>query len=38
VTNVFSVDVEDYFHANVFSAAAPSSSWDRLESRVVESV
>ena len=35
MTNVFSVDVEDYFHANVFSAAAPSSSWDRLESRVV---
>jgi polysaccharide deacetylase family protein (PEP-CTERM system associated) len=29
------IDVEDYFHANALSAAAPVSSWASLESRVV---
>jgi polysaccharide deacetylase family protein (PEP-CTERM system associated) len=29
------IDVEDYFHANALSAAAPVSSWSSLESRVV---
>ncbi len=30
----FSVDVEEYFHANALEAAAPRAQWDRLPSRV----
>lgn len=33
--NVFSVDVEDYFHAEAFSDIVPRSQWDSYESRVV---
>ena len=29
------IDVEDYFHANALSAAAPVASWQSFESRVV---
>lgn len=32
--NVFSVDVEDYFHAEAFSDIAPRSQWESYESRV----
>lgn len=33
--NALTVDVEDWFHANALSAAAPRERWDGLESRVV---
>jgi polysaccharide deacetylase family protein (PEP-CTERM system associated) len=33
--NVFSVDVEDYFHAESFSDIAPRAKWDSYECRVV---
>lgn len=32
--NAMTVDVEDYFHVSAFSTIAPSTSWDRYESRV----
>jgi len=32
--NVFSVDVEDYFHAESFSDIVPRAQWDSYESRV----
>jgi len=35
VTNVMSVDVEDYFHVSVFDGIVPRSQWDDMESRVV---
>jgi polysaccharide deacetylase family protein (PEP-CTERM system associated) len=35
IVNAMTIDVEDYFHANALSAAAPASSWPSLESRVV---
>ena len=35
IVNAMTIDVEDYFHANALSAAAPVSSWPSLESRVV---
>src|SRR5262245_22054597 len=34
VVNALSVDVEDYFHAEALTAAAPRDSWDSFESRV----
>jgi len=34
VTNVLSVDVEDYFHAEIFSDTVPRSSWESYPSRV----
>jgi polysaccharide deacetylase family protein (PEP-CTERM system associated) len=33
--NVFSVDVEDYFHAEAFSDIVERSKWDSYQSRVV---
>jgi polysaccharide deacetylase family protein (PEP-CTERM system associated) len=33
--NVVSVDVEDYFHAEIFSRVVQSSEWDRYPTRVV---
>jgi len=33
-TNVLTVDVEEYFHANAMDAAVDPSSWDRLPRRV----
>jgi polysaccharide deacetylase family protein (PEP-CTERM system associated) len=33
--NVFSVDVEDYFHAETFSGIVERSQWESYESRVV---
>jgi hypothetical protein len=35
--HVFSVDVEEFFHAHALERAAPRSQWDALPSRVVES-
>jgi polysaccharide deacetylase family protein (PEP-CTERM system associated) len=35
VVNAMTVDVEDYFHVSAFERSVPRSSWDRLESRVV---
>jgi polysaccharide deacetylase family protein (PEP-CTERM system associated) len=32
--NALTFDVEDYYHVSAFRSAAPSSSWDRYESRV----
>ena len=34
VTNVFSVDVEDYFHVEAFSDIVPRERWDRYPLRV----
>lgn len=34
LTNVVSVDVEDYFHAEIFSDAVQRSDWDRFPTRV----
>ena len=34
--NAFSIDVEDYFHVSAFESLVDRSSWDSLESRVVE--
>lgn len=34
VVNAMSVDVEDYFHANALSAAAPRGAWESFPSRV----
>jgi polysaccharide deacetylase family protein (PEP-CTERM system associated) len=34
VLNAMTVDVEDYFHASALAAAAPSTQWTSLESRV----
>jgi hypothetical protein len=31
--NVVSVDVEDYFHAEVFSSVVDRSQWDQYASR-----
>lgn len=36
ITNVFSVDVEDYFHVAAFSKVVSRSDWDSYESRVVK--
>jgi polysaccharide deacetylase family protein (PEP-CTERM system associated) len=33
-TNVVSVDVEDYFHAEIFSGVVQRSDWDRYPTRV----
>ena len=35
VVNAMTVDVEDYFHVSAFERSVPRSSWDGLESRVV---
>jgi polysaccharide deacetylase family protein (PEP-CTERM system associated) len=35
IVNAMTIDVEDYFHANALSSAAPVSSWPSHESRVV---
>jgi hypothetical protein len=34
VTNVFSVDVEDYFHVEAFSDIVPRERWDSYPLRV----
>ena len=34
ITNVMTVDVEDYFHVSVFDGVVPRSRWATLESRV----
>jgi polysaccharide deacetylase family protein (PEP-CTERM system associated) len=34
VTNVMTIDVEDYFHVSVFDGVVPRSRWESLESRV----
>ena len=36
-THIFTVDVEEYFHAHALASAAPLSRWHTLESRVVDS-
>jgi polysaccharide deacetylase family protein (PEP-CTERM system associated) len=35
VTNVMTIDVEDYFQVSAFESAVPKEHWDRFESRVV---
>jgi polysaccharide deacetylase family protein (PEP-CTERM system associated) len=35
MTNLMSIDVEDYFHVSVFDGLVPRSQWERMESRVV---
>jgi len=35
IKNVFSVDVEDYFHVQAFAESVSPRQWDQLESRVV---
>lgn len=37
MSNILSIDVEEYFHANNLQKVAPVSSWDTLPSRVVDS-
>ena len=34
VVNMMTIDVEEHFHASVFSEAVPRSRWDDLQSRV----
>jgi len=34
ITNVLTVDVEDYFHVSVFDGILPRAEWSRMESRV----
>jgi len=34
VKNVFSVDVEDYFHVSAFAREIPTSQWDHFQCRV----
>lgn len=34
VKNVFSVDVEDYFHVSAFARQIPTSQWDQFQCRV----
>jgi polysaccharide deacetylase family protein (PEP-CTERM system associated) len=34
--NLFTVDVEDYFHVAAFASIVPASTWDRYPSRVVD--
>jgi len=36
LVNALSVDVEDYFHTEAMSSAAPREQWDGLPSRVVQ--
>lgn len=36
ITNVFSVDVEDYFHVAAFSKVVSRNDWDAYESHVVK--
>jgi polysaccharide deacetylase family protein (PEP-CTERM system associated) len=35
IVNAMSVDLEDYFHVSALASAAPRSTWDSFESRVV---
>lgn len=37
MTNILTVDVEDYFHPTEVQRSIPASSWDRLSPRVIES-
>lgn len=37
IVNAMTIDVEEYFHANVFDQTVPRTVWDRLESRVCAS-